>query len=60
MGTDYSSFRLMKTKIFNETFLKQKTGTFTGYPWRTAAGGQYLGGYSDHFPVYGILGKEAK
>ncbi len=60
MGTDYSSFRLMKTKIFNEAFLKQKTGTFTGYPWRTAAGGQYLGGYSDHFPVYGILGKEVK
>jgi hypothetical protein len=59
-GNDYSSFKLMKAKVFNETFLKQKTGTFTGYPWRTAAGGQYLEGYSDHFPVYGILGKEFK
>ncbi|MEI6123361.1 MAG: endonuclease/exonuclease/phosphatase family protein [Bacteroidota bacterium] len=59
-GNDYSSFKLMKAKIFNDTFLKQKTGTFTGYPWRTAAGGQYLGGYSDHFPVYGILGKDIK
>ncbi len=59
-GTDFSTFKLMKAKIFNETFLKQKTGTFTGYPWRTAAGGQYLGGYSDHFPVYGILGREIK
>ena len=57
-GNDYSSFKLMKVKIFNEAFLKQKTGTFTGYPWRTAAGGQYLGGYSDHFAVYAILGKE--
>jgi hypothetical protein len=59
-GTDFSSFKLVKAKIFNETFLKQKTGTFTGYPWRTAAGGQYLGGYSDHFPVYSILEKDVK
>jgi predicted extracellular nuclease len=60
VGTDYSSFKLMKTKIFNEAFLKQKTGAFTGYPWRTFASGQYLGGYSDHFPVYSVLGKEVK
>lgn len=59
-GEDKSTFKLIKAKIFNETFLKQKTGTFSGYPWRTAAGGQYLGGYSDHFPVYGIFGKEVK
>ncbi len=59
-GNDLSSFRLLKAKIFNEQFLKQKTGTFTGYPWRTAAGGQYLMGYSDHFPVYSILGREIK
>jgi len=60
VGTDYSSFKLMKAKIFNEAFLKQKTGAFTGYPWRTFASGQYIGGYSDHFPVYTILGKEIK
>jgi len=59
-GSDYSSYKLLKAKIFNEQFLKQKTGTFAGYPWRTAAGGQYLMGYSDHFPVYGILGREIK
>jgi hypothetical protein len=60
MGRDKSGFKLLKAKVFNETFLKQKTGTFAGYPWRTAAGGQYLGGYSDHFPVYGVFGKESK
>jgi len=59
-GNDHNSYKLMKAKIFNEQFLKQKTGTFTGYPWRTAAGGQYIMGYSDHFPVYGILGRDAK
>lgn len=52
---DSTSYLLMKTKIFNAQFLKQKTGTFAGYPWRTQAGGQYIAGYSDHFPVYGIL-----
>jgi len=59
-GNDYSSYKLIKAKVFNEPFLQQKTGTFTGYPWRTAAGGQYIMGYSDHFPAYGILGREAK
>ena len=52
------TYTLIKAKIFNQTFLKQKTGTFQGYPWRTAAGGEYLGGYSDHFPVYAIFGRE--
>ena len=59
-GSDLSTYKLLKAKIFNEQFLKQKTGTFAGYPWRTAAGGQYLMGYSDHFPVYLILGREIK
>lgn len=57
---DLSTYKLLKAKIFNEQFLKQKTGTFTGYPWRTAAGGQYIMGYSDHFPVYSVLGREIK
>ncbi|HOY32981.1 MAG TPA: endonuclease/exonuclease/phosphatase family protein [Bacteroidales bacterium] len=60
LGTDRNSYKLLKAKIFNEQFLKQKTGTFSGYPWRTAAGGQYLMGYSDHFPIYVILGRETK
>ncbi|RMF00010.1 MAG: endonuclease/exonuclease/phosphatase family protein, partial [Bacteroidetes bacterium] len=38
--------------IFNPTYLTQKTGHFKGYPFRTFAGDTYLGGYSDHFPVY--------
>jgi hypothetical protein len=27
-------------------------GKYKGYPLRTYAGGSYIGGYSDHFPVY--------
>jgi hypothetical protein len=39
-------------EIFNPPYLQQQTGDFQGYPLRTYGGGTYLGGYSDHFPVY--------
>lgn len=55
---DIKGFRFLKTHIFNKNFLAQKEGAFAGYPLRTHVGGQYMGGYSDHFPVYTILVKE--
>jgi len=55
---DYSTFQLWKAGIYNKQFLTNRKGAFKGYPFRTYAGGQYLGGYSDHFPVYVILVKE--
>ncbi len=44
--------RFFKAKIFNKSFLVQKKGHFKGYPKRTFAGGEFIHGYSDHFPVY--------
>ena len=41
-----------KANIFNKKFLVQKSGRYKGYPYRTFSGGNYIGGYSDHFPVY--------
>lgn len=38
--------------IFNDHFLTQWKGRYTGIPFRTYAGRKYLGGYSDHYPVY--------
>lgn len=38
--------------IFDEYFLKQWEGRYKGNPFRTYAGKKYIGGYSDHFPVY--------
>jgi hypothetical protein len=58
MGTDYTSYRFYKASVFNKSFLQQPSGRFKGYPFRTYAGGQYLGGYSDHFPTYILLVKE--
>lgn len=41
-----------KSNIYNEEFMKQKTGQYKGYPMRTFSGTEYIGGYSDHFPTY--------
>lgn len=67
LGTDYSKFKLYKDSksgnqafIFNKSFLLQKEGPYKGYPLRTIVGGEYHGGYSDHFPVYIYLVKEVK
>jgi hypothetical protein len=55
---DFNSLRVYKAKIFNKPFLAQDYGNFKGSPFRTYAGGIYLGGYSDHFPVYIFMVKE--
>ncbi len=59
LGND-STYKFYKARVFNKPFLKQKEGRYKGYPWRTFAGGVYIGGYSDHFPVYIMLIKEAE
>ena len=38
--------------ILQEEWMKQQEGNYKGYPDRTYAGPRYLGGYSDHFPIY--------
>jgi predicted extracellular nuclease len=38
--------------IFKPDWLQEQNEKYKGSPWRTYAGSKYLGGYSDHFPVY--------
>ncbi|MEX0289243.1 MAG: endonuclease [Flavobacteriaceae bacterium] len=38
--------------IYDEHFLTEYKGKYAGTPFRTFGGRKYLGGYSDHFPVY--------
>ncbi len=38
--------------IFDDKLLIEWKGKYKGTPFRTYAGRKYLGGYSDHFPVY--------
>lgn len=56
---DYGYY-FYKNEIFNRSFLISKGGRFKGYPFRTFSFGKYIGGYSDHLPVYIYLIKKAK
>ena len=56
---DYSSYRFYKAGIYNKNYLTNPKGRYKGYPYRSFANGGYTGGYSDHFPVYIFLIKEA-
>lgn len=55
---DKSSYRFYQVYVHNKAFLMQSEGRFKGYPFRTYVGNTYMGGYSDHFPVYVYLIKE--
>lgn len=46
-----------KADIFDDIMLRQWKGKYRGQPARTFAGGNYKGGYSDHFPVFAIFRK---
>lgn len=50
-----NSFRFESAKIFNPLSLKEYKGRNKGNPFRTFIGRKYLGGISDHFPVYSIF-----
>ncbi len=39
-------------RIFDDHLLKAWHGRYKGIPFRTYVGKKYLGGHSDHFPVY--------
>ena len=54
-----TSYSYWKVGIFTPTYLMDPKGKYKGYPLRTYAGGSYIGGYSDHFPVYLYLIKKS-
>ena len=57
--TGYDTYQFKNAKVHNKEFLKQHGGKYNGYPFRTFGSGVWMGGYSDHFPVYVILLKKA-
>ena len=52
MDTKKDNYVFWKAGIFTSNYLIDTKGTYKGYPLRTYAGGSYIGGFSDHFPVY--------
>ncbi|MBO3115398.1 endonuclease/exonuclease/phosphatase family protein [Winogradskyella sp. DF17] len=57
---DYSSYRFWKAGIYNKAYLSNKRGRWRGYPFRSFADGGFTNGFSDHFPVYVYLIKQAE
>jgi len=55
---DYTTYKMYKVNVFNPQYLTTQTGKFKGYPYRSFAGSHFIGGYSDHYPVYMYLIKE--
>ncbi|MBQ1780005.1 MAG: endonuclease/exonuclease/phosphatase family protein [Bacteroidales bacterium] len=51
------TYKFRSAHIFRKDFMFTKTGSYMDYPFRTFAGGNYQGGYSDHLPVYIVLTK---
>ena len=49
------NYSFWKAGVFNPSYLLNPSGKYKGYPLRTYAGGSYIGGYSDHFPVFMYL-----
>ena len=54
----FSTYSYFTAKVFNNSFLKNSSGKFEGFPFRTYSYGKFINGYSDHFPVYLYLVKQ--
>lgn len=57
LRSDFSSWQYWKAGIYNKQFMIQTTGQYKGYPLRNSPSEP---GFSDHFPVYVYLIKQAK
>jgi len=55
-----NGWKFWKAGIYNKPYLINKEGRYKGYPFRSFAGGRFLGGYSDHFAVYAYLIREVR
>lgn len=55
-----SSLKFLDSEVFLKDYLFQQDGKYKGYPLRTQAGGEWLNGYSDHFPTIIYLIKEIR
>ncbi len=50
-----NSLQFVESNIFNPRELQEYSGKYKGNPYRTYIGDKYLGGLSDHFPVYEVF-----
>ncbi|MCT8339191.1 endonuclease [Flavobacteriaceae bacterium TK19130] len=51
-------FEFKEAKVYTDASLQEKDRRFFGNPFRTYAGPRYLGGSSDHFPIFALFSVE--
>lgn len=56
----FENYKFFKANVYNPQYLTNQTGKYKGYPYRSFAGSNFIGGYSDHYPVYITLLRELK
>lgn len=52
-----ATFKPASFSIFGPDWMRQKSGQYAGTPFRSFSFDKYIGGYSDHFPVYILIEK---
>ena len=55
LNKEQDGFFYHQAQIFRAPYLFQRTGRYKGFPHRTFSGDLYIGGYSDHLPVFIVL-----
>ena len=43
--------------VFKRPWMTTQKGQYKGYPFRTFSNGAFVGGFSDHYPTYIVIGK---
>ena len=51
-GPSIKGLAFFKAGIYNPEFITTQSGKYKGYPYRSFKNNKYVGGFSDHYPVY--------
>lgn len=51
------TYKASTFSVFGPGWMRQSTGQYAGSPFRSFSYNKYIGGYSDHFPVYILVEK---
>lgn len=55
---EVGGYQYFQANVHGPNYMRQQSGQFKGYPFRSYVGAEFQGGYSDHFPTYFYLVKK--
>ena len=58
LNKEQTGYYFSEAKFFRKPWMIQQGGRYKGYPRRTYVFNKFIGGYSDHLPVYIVLMKK--